>query len=142
MIEVVSDGELPFVVVAKKSGTYNSWMPPNYRLFTRILNQMSSKLLGQKNHIASVLRSAKKWEGFGVVGLRTTNSMELQMWRLRFSKEEMEGYIFNTFPRCRLDQDGQMTVLLRDNLESFELSAIPAGLFAWNPTLDLSLIHI
>ena len=135
MIEVVSDGVIPFIVVAKKDGTYNDWMPPNYRLFTRILNHMSSRLFAKRNHIATVLREAKKWEGFGMVGLRSTSALDLQVWRVILASEVMDGYHFNSFPKCRLDQEGQLTVLLKGGLEDFQMVSFTEALFFWNPAL-------
>ena len=60
MIEIVSDGVIPFVVVSKRDGTHTSWMPPNYNLFTKVINRLTNKLLRQKHHVAMVVRKVKK----------------------------------------------------------------------------------
>ena len=101
-IEIVSDGSIPFIVVTKRHGTYTPWMPPNYNVFTRVINKISNRLLKQKNSVALVLRAARKWEGYGVVDLRSSSVPELSAWRIALANEEIEGYIFNCFPQCRM----------------------------------------
>ena len=136
MIEIVSEGLIPFIVVTKRDGTYNSWMPPNYNLFTKVVNRLTNRLLSQKHHVAMVVRTIKKWEGYGVVDLRSTSHQDLHHWRVLLTKEVIDGNIFNSFPQCRLDQVGQMTMVMKHSLSELDLEQIPATLFGWNPALE------
>ena len=74
-----------------------------------------------------------------MVGLRSTNALDLQVWRVILASEELDGYIFNCFPKCRLDQEGQLTILLKNGLEDFQLVGFTEALFSWNPALDGSV---
>jgi hypothetical protein len=138
-MSIKSKGIVQFIVlhrdVMKEGGKEAEWEIPPRRDFHRMVNRIECKLFREAAHLLPVKDWANMWGNMGVLGLNVRDIKRYGEFRDYIENTEIEGKEYTIYPRDGLLRQEELTALLRDDLESFDVNLIPTALFWRNSGL-------
>ena len=137
MVSVKSKGIVQFLVLCKKNdGGDDSWQIPLRKDFHKIINYVECLLFKESHYLLTTKAWANMWNGMGVLGLNVRDVKRYKEFKDVFERSVVEDMKFTIYPRDGLLSHEELTALLRDDLESFDISLIPTALYWCNHGLS------
>ena len=127
--------DIGFIMVCRKPGD-EFWSIPDIQLFHDVINRVECQVLDMKNGMESTLVWAKESAACGYFGLHSKSIPELEAWRRLITQQEVEGFLFNSFPQSAMVPTNEYSVMLRSNTRSFRNFWIPWSIFHRNTGLQ------
>ena len=119
---------VPFVVLKLDPRVDKSWAIPGPALFEDLMNRVSSVCLEHNVPSYRAYEWATLWGKVGLLGLSSASVEDMIEYR-KVVEAQMSGPIrFTLFPKDALEKRGNLTVLLRDNLQTFDIRWLPKAI--------------
>jgi hypothetical protein len=119
--EKVQVGDIAHYIVFYRSTIVGGeWSVPSRQLFHRFVNLLECDLLEKNLTLLETLAWSNMWGDIGLLGLRTTELGRLRRFRSFVETFAIQDTEFMVYPREGLLRRYDLSVVLRDNLKSFD----------------------
>ena len=116
------------MVLKYDPATDKSWTLPGVELFQELINRVYCVCLEFDLTCYRAHKWATMWGKVGLLGLSSANLKDMQEYREVIEDQEHNNTNFTIFPRDALEKRGNLTVLLRENLRTFNTDWLPKAI--------------
>ena len=148
-IDIGSGGQIrvtdviPFVILKWNPETDKSWTIPAPDLFEDLMSRLECVSLEQDIVCFRAYRWANLWGKVGLLGLASGDLRDIREYREMIENQMLGRTKFTMFPKEALERRGNLSVLLRANLRSFDLKWLPKAILLRSRMKGgLRLIHV
>lgn len=133
-IDIGSGGQIrvtdviPFVILKWNPETDKSWTIPAPDLFEDLMSRLECVSLEQDIVCFRAYRWANLWGKVGLLGLASGDLRDIREYREMIENQMLGRTKFTMFPKEALERRGNLSVLLRANLRSFDLKWLPKAI--------------
>ena len=120
--------EIAFVVLKLDAKTDKDWTIPSPALFQKLLSRVACVCLEFDIACYRAYKWGTLWGKVGLLGLASNNLQDIKEYRAVIEDQIFRDTKFTLFPKDALEKRGNLTVLLRENLSSFNTLWLPKAI--------------
>ena len=119
---------IPFVILKWNPETDRSWTIPSPEVFEDLMARVECVSLESDVVCLRAYRWANLWGKVGLLGLSSSDLRDLKEYREMIENQMLGRTRFTLFPKDALERRGNLSVLLRANLRTFDLKWLPKAI--------------
>ena len=119
---------IPFIVLKFDPAVDKSWSIPTPELFDELINRVAGMCTEYNIKCYRAYRWATLWGKVGLLGLSSKDLKDIQDYREVIEDQRSGQVKFTIFPKDALERRGNLSVLMRANLKSFDHKWLPKAI--------------